>query len=118
MDRACSTNWGEKNICIIYKILVEKPEGKRLLGRPRHRWVDNNIMGSRETGWDGIDRIDLAQDRDQWRALVNSVTNLHVPLNIAQILSTCTSGGFTRGAELHGIESYHRSILNLRLNTV
>jgi hypothetical protein len=58
---------------------VGKPEGKRPLGRPRRRWVDNNIMYLRETGWDGMDWIDLAEDRDQWRALVNTVMNLQVP---------------------------------------
>jgi hypothetical protein len=47
-----------------YRILVGKPEGKRPLGRPRHRWVDNVKMDLRERGWDGMDLIDLAQDRD------------------------------------------------------
>jgi hypothetical protein len=61
------------------RILVGKPEGKRPLGRPRRRWVDNIKMDLRETGWDGMDWIDLAQDRDQWRALVNKVMNLWVP---------------------------------------
>jgi hypothetical protein len=60
-------------------ILVRKPEGKRPLGRPRRRWVDNIKMDLREVGWDGMDWIDLAQDRDQWRALVNAVMNLRVP---------------------------------------
>jgi hypothetical protein len=63
---------GEKNA---YRILVGKPEGKRSLGRPSRRWV-NNI---REIGWDGMDWIDLAQNRDQWRALVNTVLNLRGP---------------------------------------
>jgi hypothetical protein len=62
-----------------YRILVGKPEGKRPLGRPRRRWVDNIKMNLRETGWDGMDGIDLAQDRDQWSALVNAVMNLRVP---------------------------------------
>jgi hypothetical protein len=62
-----------------YRILVGKPEGKRTLGRPRWRWVDNVKMDLRETGLDGMDWIDLAQDRDQWRALVNAVMNLRVP---------------------------------------
>jgi hypothetical protein len=62
-----------------YKILAGKPEGKRPLGRPRHRWVDNIKMDLREIGWDGVDWIDLAQNRDQWRALVNMVMNLWVP---------------------------------------
>jgi hypothetical protein len=58
-----------------YRILVGKLEGKR----PRHRWVDNIKMDLRETGWDGMDWIDLAKDRDQWRALLNTVMNLRVP---------------------------------------
>jgi hypothetical protein len=61
-----------------YRILVGKPEGKRPLGRPRHRWVDNIKMDLRERK-DGMDWIDLEQDRGQWRALVNTVMNLLVP---------------------------------------
>ncbi|PNF23733.1 hypothetical protein B7P43_G18405, partial [Cryptotermes secundus] len=60
-----------------YRLLVGKPEGKRPLGRPRRRWV--TILKWILEGWDGIDWIDLAQDRGQWRALVNAVTNLWVP---------------------------------------
>jgi hypothetical protein len=62
-----------------YTILVGKLEGKRPLRRPRRRWVDNIKMDLREIGWDGMNWIDLAQDRDQWRALVNKVMNLRVP---------------------------------------
>jgi hypothetical protein len=62
-----------------YRILVGKPEGKRPLGRPRRRWVDNILMDLGEIGWDGVDWVDLAQDRDQWRALVNTAMNLLVP---------------------------------------
>jgi transcription termination factor 2 len=62
-----------------YRILVGKSEGKRPLGRPRRRWVDNIQMDLREIGWDGMDWIDLAQDRDQWRALLNTVMNPRVP---------------------------------------
>jgi hypothetical protein len=62
-----------------YRILVGKPEEKRPLGRPRRRWVDNIKMDLREIGWDGMDWIDLAQDRDQWRARVNTVINLRSP---------------------------------------
>jgi hypothetical protein len=68
---------GEKrNACII---LVGKPEGRKPLGRPRHRWEGNIKMNLREIAWDGVDWIDLAHGRDQWRALVNTVTNLQVP---------------------------------------
>jgi hypothetical protein len=62
-----------------YRILVGKPEGRRALGRPRRRWLDNIKIVLREIGWDVMDWIDLAQDRDQWRALVNTVMNLRVP---------------------------------------
>jgi hypothetical protein len=62
-----------------YRILVGKPEGKRPLGRPRRRWVDNIKMDLREVGWDRMDWIDLAQDRDRWRVHVNAVMNLRVP---------------------------------------
>jgi hypothetical protein len=60
-----------------YRILVGKPVGKRLLGR--HRWVDRIKIYLRVIGWDGMDWIEVAQDRDQWRALVNTVMNLRVP---------------------------------------
>jgi hypothetical protein len=59
--------------------LVGKPEGRRPLGKPRRRWVDNIKINLREIGWDGIDWIDLAQDSYQWRALMNAVMNLWVP---------------------------------------
>jgi hypothetical protein len=62
-----------------YRILVGKPEAKRPLGRPRSRGVDNIKMDLREIGWDGMDWIDLAQYRDRWRGLVNTVMNLRVP---------------------------------------
>jgi hypothetical protein len=61
-----------------YRILVGKPEGKRPLGRPRRRCMDNIKMDLREIGRDGVEWIDIAQDRDQWRALVNTV-HLQVP---------------------------------------
>jgi hypothetical protein len=62
-----------------YRILVGKQEGKRPLGRPRHRWVDNIKMDLGEIVWDAKDWIELAQDRDQWKALVNTVMNLLIP---------------------------------------
>jgi hypothetical protein len=61
-----------------YRILVGKPEGERPLGKPRRRWVYNIKMDLREIGWEDVDWIDLAQDRDQWRALVNMVMNLRL----------------------------------------
>jgi hypothetical protein len=63
-----------------YRLLVRKPEGNRPLGRPRRRWVDNNIrMDLREEGWSDVDWIGLAKNRNRWRALVNSVLNLRDP---------------------------------------
>jgi hypothetical protein len=70
--------WEKRNVRV-YRILVGKPERRRPLGRPRRWWVNNIRTALRETGWDGMDWIDLAQDRDQWRALVNTVMNLWVP---------------------------------------
>jgi hypothetical protein len=58
---------------------VGKPEGKRPLGRPRSRWVYNIKMDLGEIRWDGMDWVDLAQDKDQWRPLVNMIMNLRVP---------------------------------------
>jgi hypothetical protein len=62
-----------------YRILVGKPEGERPLGRPRRRCVENIKIDLREIGWIGLDWIDMAQDRDEWWALVNAVMNLRVP---------------------------------------
>jgi len=63
----------------LYRVLVGKPEGKRPIGRPRHRWDDNIKMDIQEVGCGVMDWIDLAQERDRWRALVNAVMNLRVP---------------------------------------
>jgi len=68
---------GERNG--VYRVLVGKPEGKRPLGRHRHRWEDNIKMELQEVGCGGTDGIELAQDRDRWQALVNMVMNLWVP---------------------------------------
>ena len=62
----------------VHRVLVGKPEGKRSLGRPRRRWEDNIKMDLQEVGGGG-DWVELTQDRDWWRALVNMVTNLRVP---------------------------------------
>jgi hypothetical protein len=61
-----------------YRMVVGKSEGNTPLGRRRRGWVENNKIDRRETGWDAMDWIDLALDRDQWRALVNTVMNLWV----------------------------------------
>jgi hypothetical protein len=93
MGRACSTNGGRRRNA--YGILAGKPEGKRPLERPRRRWVNNIKLDLREMDW-----IDLAQDRDQWRVLINTVMNLRVPYNAGKFLSSCTIVGFSRRALL------------------
>jgi hypothetical protein len=85
---------------------VEKPEGKRPLARPRRGWVENIKM----IGWSGMDWMDVTQDRDQWRALVNTVMNFRVPQNVAEFLSSCTTGCFSRRSQLHKVSylsGYH-----------
>jgi hypothetical protein len=72
MGRACSTNGERMNV---YRILVRKSEGKIQLGRTRRRWLDNIKMEHREIGLGGVEWIGPAQDRDQWRAFVNTVTD-------------------------------------------
>ena len=62
----------------IYRVLEEKSEGKRTLGKPRRRWEDNIKMDLKEMGCGGVDWIELAQDSDRWRALLNAVMNLRV----------------------------------------
>jgi hypothetical protein len=73
---ACSTNGEKRNAC---RVLVGNPVGKRPLGRPIRRWLGITKMDLRETEWDGVDWIDVAQDRDQWRAIMNTVMKLRVP---------------------------------------
>ena len=63
----------------VYRVLVGKPEGKRPLGRPRRRWVDNIRMDLQEVGCGHVDWIGLAQDRDSWRTLVSAIRNIRVP---------------------------------------
>jgi len=64
---------------VVYRVLMGKPEGKKPLGRPRRRWVDNVRMDLQDVGCGYMDRIGLAQDRDRWRTLVSAVMNLRVP---------------------------------------
>jgi hypothetical protein len=72
----CGTHGGGRGV---YRVLIVRPEGKRPLGRPRCRWEDNIKMDLKEIGIDGSNWIQLAQDRVQWRAFVNTVMNLRVP---------------------------------------
>jgi hypothetical protein len=71
-----------------YRILVGSPEGRRPLERHRHRWEDNIKMDLQELGWVGMDWIEVAQDRDRWRALMNAVMNLRVPQNAENFLTS------------------------------
>jgi hypothetical protein len=79
-----------------YRLLAGKPEGKRPLGRPRCRWVDNIRMYLREVGWGDVVWIGLAKDRNRWRAVVNSVLNLRGPRNAGKL-----SSGLSSSAQLH-----------------
>ena len=85
-----------------YRVLVGEPEGKRPLGRPRHRWENNIKMVLQEVGCGGMDWISLAQDRDRWRALVNVVMNFQVPQNAGN-LTSCKMVSFSRGTLRHGV---------------
>ena len=76
--------WAGHVACIgerrgVYGVLVRKPEGKRPLGRPRRKWDDNIKKDFQDVGCEGMDWIDVAQDRDRWRALMNAALNLRVP---------------------------------------
>jgi hypothetical protein len=83
---------GEKrNAC---RLLLGKPEGRRSLGRPRHRWVNNSRMDLGVVGWNDVDWIGLAQDRDKWRSLVKMLGNYRV---------TSTADGLLSSAQLHGV---------------
>jgi hypothetical protein len=82
----------------VYMLLVEKPKGKRQLGRPRRRWMDNIRLDLGEVGWGGVDWIGLAQDRNRWTALLNSVLNLRIPLNAGKL-----SNGLSSSAQLHRV---------------
>ena len=73
----------------VYRVLVGKQEGRRPLGRPRRRWVDNIRMDHQEVGCGYMDWIGLAQNRDKWRTLVSAVMNLRVPLNAGYFLTNC-----------------------------
>ena len=77
MGGACGAYGGGERC--VHRVLVGKPEGKRPLGRPRRRWKDNIKMDLQEVGGSCGDWMELAQDRDRWRALVGTVRNLRVP---------------------------------------
>jgi hypothetical protein len=79
-----------------FRDLFGKPKGKVPLGRPRCRWEDNIKMYFRVIGWSSMEWIHLAEDRDQWIALVNMVMNLWVSSNFGEFWNSCTTGSFSR----------------------
>ena len=87
----------------VYRVLVGKPEGRRPLGRPRCRWVDNIRMDLQEVGCEYMDWIGLAQDRDRWWTLVSAVLNLRVPWNAGNFLTSCKPVSFSRRTLHHGV---------------
>ena len=100
MGWACGVyGWGEG----MYRVLLGKPEGRRPLGRPRLRWVDNIRMDLQEVGYGYMDWIGLAQDRDRWRTLVSAVMNLRIPWNAGNFLTSCNPVSFSRRTLHHGV---------------
>jgi hypothetical protein len=86
-----------------YRLLVGKPEGKRILRISRRSWVDNIKVDLGEIGWGDVDWIALAQDRNRLRARVNAVMNLRVAQNAGKLSSGCTTGDLSSGALLHRV---------------
>ena len=87
----------------IYRVLVGKPEGKRQLGRPRRRWVDNIKMDLQELGCGHVEWIGLAQNRDKWRTLVSAVMNFRVPWNAGNFLTSCKPVSCSGRTLHHGV---------------
>ena len=101
---ACGAyGWGEG----VYRVLVGKPEGKRPLGRPRRRWVNNIRLHLQDVGCGYMDWIGLTQDRDRWRTLVSAVMNLRVPWNAGNFFTSCKPVSFSRRTLHHGVSKYY-----------
>ena len=88
----------------VYRVLVEKPERRRPLGKPTCRWVDNIRMDLQEVGCGYMDWIGLAQDTDRWRTLLSVVMNLQVPWNAGNFLTSCKPVSFSRRTLHHGVK--------------
>jgi hypothetical protein len=101
MGGTCSTYGEERKD--VDRVLLGKSEGKRPLGRPRHRWEDNIKMDLQEVGCESMDWIDQAEDRDKWWALVDTVMNLRVPQNVGHFLTILELVSFSRRTLLHGV---------------
>ena len=103
MGWACGAyGWGGG----VYRVLVGKPEGRRPLGRPRRRWVDNIRTDLQEVGCGYMDWIGLAQDRDRWRTLVSAVMNFRVPWNAGNFLTSCKPVSCSRRTLHHGVSEW------------
>ena len=101
MGWACGAyGWGEVGV---YRVLVEKPEGKKPLGRPRCSWVDNIRADLQKVGCGYMDWTGLAQYRDRWRTLVSAVMNLRVSWNAVNFLTSCKQVSFSRRTLHHGL---------------
>ena len=87
----------------VYRVLLGKPEGRRPMGRPRRRWVNNIRMDLQEVGCGYTDWIGSAQDRDRWRTLVSAVMNLRIPWNAGNFLTSCKPVSFPRRTLHHGV---------------
>ena len=87
----------------VYRVFVGKSKGRRPLGRPRRRWVDNIRTDLQEVGCGYMDWIGLAQDRDRWRTLVSAVMNRRVPWNVGNFLTSCKPVSFSRRTLHHGV---------------
>jgi len=97
---ACSTHW--ENIGV-YRVLVGKPEWNKPLGRSRRRWEENIKIDLQEVGSNVMDWIDVAEDRDRWRTLVNAVMNLRVPWSAGNFLTSWEPISFSRRTLLYGV---------------
>jgi len=98
----------------VYRVFLGKPEGRRPLGRPRRRWVDNIRMDLQDVGCGYMDWIGLAQDRDRWRTLANVVMNLRVPRNAGNFLTSCKPVSFSRRTLHHGVINTITDVSNFR----